>query len=196
MRTPPSTLTPFLRSDAQGALLAELFLDPEHESTISDLARAADVSQSVAHREATRLIEDGVVADRIVGRNRMVHANTDHPLYPLMRDLVAATYGPIPVLRSLLNGIPGIHEAYVYGSWAERRSGRPGHFPHDVDVLVVGDVDRADTVEAGITARQITGCEINIHVVTPQAWAEPTSVFLQHVRSQPLISLTDQEIHP
>jgi hypothetical protein len=36
-------LTPFLRSDAQGAVLAEVLLDPTIELTISEIARRAGV---------------------------------------------------------------------------------------------------------------------------------------------------------
>lgn len=188
----PSALTPFLRSDAQGAILAEVFLNPEREASISELARSVGAPSTTIHREASRLIEAGVVIDRTAGRNRFIRANTDHPLFAPMQEVVAATYGPVPVLRHLLAELPTIQEAYIYGSWAQRRSGRPGHFPRDVDVLVVGDIDRADTVEVGIDARAATGHEVNIHVVTPEAWAAPASTFLQNVREQPLVPLIER----
>jgi predicted nucleotidyltransferase len=119
----------------------------------------------------------------------MVQANTNHPLFQPMRDLVMATYGPEPVLRDLMNTIGGIDQAYIYGSWAKRRSGSPGHFPHDVDVLVVGNPDRADTIEASLQARETTGLETNIHIVTSQSWNNPTSVFLKNIKKEPLIQL-------
>jgi hypothetical protein len=69
-------------------------------------------------------VEDEVLLDRREGNNRLVHANTAHPLVEPMRWIVAATSGPVPVLRELIDGVPGVQEAYVYGSWA-RRSGEP-----------------------------------------------------------------------
>jgi predicted nucleotidyltransferase len=192
----PSELSPFLRSDAQGAVLAEVFLSPEAELTISEIARKAAVPKSVAHREISRLVDSGVLNSRDIGRNRMIRANQNHPLFALMSELVAATYGPLPVLRGLLAKVPGVDSAYIYGSWALRRTGEPGAFPGDVDVLVVGDVDRADTVAVSRSAHELTGQEINIHVVTPEAWSAPVSVFLQNVRSQPLVPLIQRHHDP
>lgn len=55
-----------------------------------------------------------------------------------LTDLLAVTYGPLPVLTDLLSAATGVEEAYIYGSWAARYLGEPGSVPQDVDVLAVG----------------------------------------------------------
>ena len=129
----PSMLTPFLHSDAQGAIMAETLLDAAAELTIAEIGRRAGVLPAVAHREVPRLIDADVLRDRREGNNRLVRANTGHPLWPLMSQIVTETYGPVPVLHNLLAEVPGIRQAYIYGSWAARRAAPrhrcPGHRP-------------------------------------------------------------------
>lgn len=186
-------LTPFLRSDAQGAVLAETLLDPTTELTISEIGRRAGVLPAVAHREVARLIDADVLRDRREGNNRLVRANTEHPLWPLMWQIVAETYGPVPVLRSLLAKVPGIREAYIYGSWAARRAGQPGPPPRDLDVLVIGRPSRTDLLDVADAAQQQLHTEVNIHTTTPEAWAAKSEPFLVTVASRPLIPLASPE---
>jgi predicted nucleotidyltransferase len=184
-------LTPFLRSDAQGAVLAETLLDPTAELTISEVARRAGVLPAVAHREVTRLIDADVLRDRREGNNRLVRANTEHPLWLLMSQIVMETYGPAPLLRNLLTELPGIREAYIYGSWAARRVGQPGPPPRDIDVLVVGNPSRTDLLDVADAAQQKLHTEVNIHTTTPEAWAAKKEPFLVTVASRPRITLVN-----
>ncbi|HZL01593.1 MAG TPA: ArsR family transcriptional regulator, partial [Cellulomonas sp.] len=107
MKTQPSALAPFLRSDAQGDVLALLLLAPDQEFSIAEVQRRTGTAVAVAHREVVRLIDAGVLVDRSVGRARLVRANPDYPLLRPLTELVAATYGPIPVLGRLLRGVEG-----------------------------------------------------------------------------------------
>jgi predicted nucleotidyltransferase len=182
-------LTPFLRSDAQGAVLAETLLDPTIELTISEVARRAGVLPAVAHREVTRLVEADVLRDRREGNNRLVRANTEHPLWPLMSEIVVETYGPAPLLRDLLTELTGVREAYIYGSWAGRRSGQPGPPPHDIDVLVVGHPSRTEVLDVADAAEQKLHTAVNIRTVPPEDWATKNQPFLRTVASRPLITL-------
>jgi predicted nucleotidyltransferase len=182
-------LTPFLRSDAQGAVLAETLLDPTTELTISEIGRRAGVLPAVAHREVSRLVDADVLRDRREGSNRLVRANTEHPLWPLMSQIVVETYGPAPLLRDLLAELAGIREAYIFGSWASRRAGQPGPPPHDIDVLVVGNPSRIDLLDVADAAQQKLHTEVNIHTTTPEAWGAKNEPFLATVASRPIIAL-------
>ncbi len=126
-------------------------------------------SPAVAHREVSRLVDADVLRDRREGNNRLVRANTEHPLWPLMSQIVVETYGPAPLLRNLLAKLPGIREAYIYGSWASRRAGQPGPPPRDIDVLVVGNPSRTDLLDVADAAQQQLHTEVNIAVSHPRS---------------------------
>ncbi|MDR0782950.1 MAG: helix-turn-helix domain-containing protein [Propionibacteriaceae bacterium] len=191
----PSVLTPFVRSDAVGAILAEVFADPQQELTFAEVARRAEVLPAVAHRELGRLVDSGVLTDRREGNNRLVRVNPDHPLYRAMSEVIAMTYGPVPVLRDLLNGLSGVKEAFIYGSWAARRLGETGPPPRDIDVLVVGSLDVDTLVELQDLAREKLRIDVNIHRATVSAWESPDgNPFLINVASRPLVRLIPPEV--
>jgi hypothetical protein len=190
----PSALTPFVRSDAVGAILAETFLASESELSIAEVARRADVLPAVAHNEVTRLLDGGVLVDRRDGRNRLVRVNTGHPLYPQMAEIIAATYGPVPVLRGLLEDMAGVEAAFIYGSWVARRSGEPGTPPRDLDVMAIGDLELDDMLAVQESGRDRLGVEVNVHRITAKDWRHPEgNPFLETVKSRPIVWLFGKE---
>jgi len=194
MKASPSLL-PLLRSRMQGELLALVLLHPEREYSITELAEACGVSATAVLREVERLVGGGILEDRRVGRSRLVKARTDTPLYRPLSDVIAVTFGPLPLLAEALSGLSGVREAYIYGSWAARYSGEPGPPPGDVDVLVVGspDPDALFDLAEGVSRR--LGREVNVHRISPASWASSSSdPFLTSVRERPLAPLPlDQE---
>jgi DNA-binding transcriptional ArsR family regulator len=194
MKTSAPSLLPLLRTQTQGVLLAWLYLHPEDRHSLTDLARRLGVSISTIHREADRLVEAGLLTDDHLGRSRLVRARTDTAVFRPLAELLSVTYGPIPVLTSLLAGFPGVQRAFVYGSWAARYRGHAGEPPNDVDVLVVGTPDRDDLYDVAAAASQQLGREVNIRQLTTAAWEDPEpDGFVATVRSRPIVELDIQE---
>jgi DNA-binding transcriptional ArsR family regulator len=192
-----SQLLPLLRSPLLGDLLAWLYLHPDHEYSVTDLARRFETSQSTVSREADRLTTTGLVREVRRGNLRLLRANLDSPLARPLTELLALTYGPAAVLGDLLATVPGVDEAYIYGSWAARYTGEPGPPPRDVDVLVVGEADEDDLFDAARVAEQRLGRELNIHRVSSKAWRAPgDDAFLTSVRSRPLVSIDLRKDRP
>jgi predicted nucleotidyltransferase len=194
MKVSPSLL-PLLRSQMQGELLALVVLHPEREFTLTELAHSLGASHTAVLREVNRLVGGGILRDRRVGRSRLVASRTDTALAGPLADLIAVTYGPLPVLSEALAGFAGVGEAYIYGSWAARHNGEPGPPPADVDVLVVGDPDPDSLFDLAENVSRRLGREVNVHRVTAEAWtAETEDPFLTGVRERPLVRLNlDQE---
>lgn len=185
-----SALSVFLRSDAQGTILAETLGRPGEEMTLTDLATRTGVNIATTHREVQRLVTAAVLVERRVGQARLVSANTTHPLFTNMQAIVNQTYGPEPVLRDLFDGTPGVQQAFIYGSWADRRRGVQGPPPQDIDVLAVGELDLPTMLSIRQEAGRRLRREVNIHRVAAEAWANPgEDSFLTTVQSRPLIPL-------
>lgn len=185
-----SQLLPLLRSPLLAELLAWLFLHPEDEFSLTELATRFAVSQSTLSREADRLVGSELVHEARRGRLRLLRANPDTLLGKPLTDLLALTYGPSAVLADLLSAVPGVAAAYIYGSWAARYKGQPGPIPRDIDVLVIGSADEDDLFAAAREAEQRLGREVNIHRTTHRAWQRGDSdPFLKSVRSRPLVPL-------
>jgi hypothetical protein len=174
-----------------GDLLAVLYLHPEAEYSLTEAATAIGASLNAVHYEAGKLSESGLISTRKRGNLRLVRAVTDSLLTRPLTDLLAVTYGPLPVLTDLLADVEGIDEAYIYGSWAARYRGEPGPAPADVDVLVIGTADPDDLDEVAGQAQQALHRPVSIRRVRPETWnvANPADPFLRSVKTRPLVSI-------
>jgi hypothetical protein len=191
MRSGSSPLLPLLRSRVQGDLLALLYLHPNRDYSLTEAAALIGASVKTVHTEASRLIAAGFIRDSRRGNVRLLRAVTDTPVSRPLTDLLAVTYGPLPVLNDLLADVEGITQAFIYGSWAARYLGEPGPVPGDVDVLVVGTADPDDLDEIGRAAQSRLGRPVDIRRIRPAAWVspDPTDPFLASVRERPLVEL-------
>ncbi|MGH3501398.1 MAG: winged helix-turn-helix domain-containing protein [Nocardioidaceae bacterium] len=188
-------MAPLLRSRTQGELLAELYLHPGREYSLTDLARVISASVKTVHHEVERLHEAGLIESRKLGNTRLVSASTGHRLARPLTELLAASYGPVPLLTDALTGMAGVQAAFIYGSWAERHQGVTGPLPGDIDVLVVGTADLDDLDDIAREVGKDLSAEVNIQRVSPGRWADPDGDrFLVHVKTSPLVELRLDEV--
>lgn len=192
MQTPPEML-PIFRSAGQARLLARLMIGARDEwRSLTDLARSVDLAVSSVQREVERLTRSGLVESQRVGNVRRVRANRSSPFFPELRGLVAKAFGPVPLLSDAVAAIPGVSEAYIFGSWA-RYSLDPGEMrepPGDIDLLVVGTPDADLVYRASAGVERELGVEVNPVIVTHDAWISgERSGFLESVRDGALIPL-------
>jgi hypothetical protein len=122
-----------------------------------------------------------------VGPTRLVRANTAHPLHDAVRRIILATYGPPAVIAQEFDTIAGADAVALFGSWAARYLGRPGRAPNDIDVLVVGDVDRDLVDDAAERAERRIGIPVQATVRTRAQWQSDRESFIREVRSRPIV---------
>jgi len=190
MKEASPTLLPLLRSRTQGDIIAWILLHPEEEFSLAEIGRAVGASGPTVMREVDRLAEAGLVREVRRGNQRLVRADTSNPVFAPLAGLMAVTFGPVPVLRELLADVPGVREAWIYGSWAARYAQQPGPVPGDIDVLVVGTTDPDVLDEVAQTAGERMGREVNIRRVRLQAWdAAEADPFKATVTSRPMVAV-------
>lgn len=89
--------------------------------------------------------------------------------------------------------LDGVEQVVIFGSWAARYQGQVGPPPNDVDVLVVGAVDRADVYEAADRAGGRLGIQVNPLIRTSMQWAEPQHALVAQVRESPHVKVLDRD---
>lgn len=177
---------PIFRSGHQAVMLTHLYLHPDRDFTATQLARHAGVPLSTAHRELSRLVEAGLLVARPVGRSRLLRANTDHRSAQALTDLLLGSFGPLVVVSEEFSLVDGVELAVVFGSWAARHAGVDGPPPGDVDVMVVGDVERAQVYDAAERSEQRLALPVNPVVRRPQQWwagADHEDPLVQQIRA-------------
>lgn len=190
------TLAPLFRSDQQFRLLGVLFAGAGEEITIGELAERASVAQATASREVARLEQHGLVVTRLLGRNRLVSPNWSLPWAPELRSILMQTVGVTGRLGDALRGMEGVHEAFVFGSWAARLEGEPGPFPNDVDVVVIGAASLRIVRQACRKVEQDLRVDINPVVVDRASWdSDAPEPFIAHIKEQPLVQIPHGAAH-
>jgi DNA-binding transcriptional ArsR family regulator len=176
-------------------VLAATYLSPEREFSVTELARMAGASLKATAQEVSRLVAAGLLDDRRSGNQRLVRRPATSRLVTALTDLLAVTYGPLPVLTEELADIAGISQAFIYGSWAARYAGEAGSPPDDVDVLVVGspDLDEIDGAAERASARLHRA--VNIRRMPLGYWRDPPvgDTFVADVKQRPLVPLNSPE---
>ena len=170
-------------------MFAALYLYPERERTLTELAHEAGVSAPTIARDVERLTTAGFLLARVSGRNRYIRANQEHLLFSPVAEILRHSYGPVALLPDILSPLRGIEQAFIFGSWATRYEGELGADPNDIDVLIIGDLDRSDVYEAASAATTELGRETNIRAVSRSVWESSDDLFLRTVRERPLVEI-------
>jgi DNA-binding transcriptional ArsR family regulator len=193
MRREGSALLPILRSEHLARLLAELLLHPEEERSLTDLSRSLGVALSTIHQDAGRLVTAGIVSQRMVGRTRLLRANTASRLFRPLTDLLLVTYGPAAVVGDEFVNLPGLRSVHIFGSWAARYLGEPGPAPRDIDVLLVGKVSHLAAEAAARRAEERLRMPVNHVIATNRRWGDMTDALMAQIHASPLVTVIDRD---
>lgn len=140
-----------------------------------------------------KLEEADLVRKQRRGKQVFYQVVASHPAYPALKTLFERTFALADVLRDALEPLgSGILAAFVYGSVAaaqERASS-------DVDVLIVGDVDRRGVATALARSDTRLSREVNTSLYSPDRFADMVRLqdhFLLDVLAGPKIWLVGDE---
>ena len=130
-----------------------------------ELQRQSGLSIRPVQEELSKLLASGLVKARKDGNRLYYSANSAHPLFPDIRQLVEKTVGARGILERAL-GDPGVKIAFIFGSVAAGKA-KP---ESDLDLFVIGNLGlrKVSKLLSGLSVR--LGREINPHVMTGDEW--------------------------
>ena len=192
MRSDAPSLLPILRSQHLAEILTLLLLHPDTEYSISEVASKLSLPLTTVQREVTRLYSAGLIRERRVGRSRLVSADPASRYTRPLAELVTLAFGPRLVIGEEFGSLDAIAVA-IYGSWAARYAGVAGRAPHDVDVLVIGNVPRRSLYEAAEGAEHRLGLPVNPVLCPLPRWLAGSDPLVQQIRSAPVIWVVGDE---
>ena len=181
-------MLPLFRSQTQAEVLAVLLLHQDEEHTLTELAEQTGASVPSVHREVSRLVESGLLLDRTQGRNRLVKANPRHPATESLTRLVEVSFGPQTLVAEAFSRL-GAEKVMIFGSWAARYLGEAGETPHDIDVLVIGDVSRTDMYEAADEVQARLKLPVNPVLRTLRQWNSSEDRLITQVKASPYVTV-------
>jgi predicted nucleotidyltransferase len=161
----------FGTSDVRRRIFAAFYGSPGLVTHARELARRLGHPSQVVGRELRRLEDAGILASQTVGRVRRYRVDADSPIAADVRGLVLRTIGAEALISASLVGVAGIEEAWTFGSHA-RGTERPSS---DIDLFVIGPVDRAALSERLVEVEQELGRDVNVVAYTRAELAELVS---------------------
>ena len=96
------------------------------------------------------------------------------------------SFGPSLVIVEEFESVAGVERMFIYGSWAARYAGESSPTPNDIDVLVVGRVNRDDVYEAAQRSQISLGREVNTTIRTRHQWENVADGFAEQLRASPI----------
>lgn len=174
---------PVFRSPTQAQILARVLGDPGRTFAVAELAALVNADLSTVSRETTRLVDAGVLAEERVGRTRVLKANTDSRVFDELRSLALKTFGPAHLAAAAFLPVSGVEAVVVFGSWAARHAGEPGHDPRDLDVLLVGETSRIAANRAAERLGEQLDLPVGLTFVTPQEWRDRTVGVVREIQA-------------
>ena len=192
MRTQAPILAPVFRSDGQARVLSELLLGGE-ELSVTDIAERSGVAYATVHGEVGRLLRAGILRERKAGRTRMISGNPESPLAAPLREILLVSSGPAVLLSEELARIDGVHQAFLFGSFAARAVGIDGPTPLDIDVMVVGEPDPELVFDACARVERAVSRPVNPTILSETEFAADSG-FLESVRANPTVALVGEAV--
>lgn len=150
-------------SKVRRQVLRTFFARPEVIRHVRELAREIGRSPTIVGEELDRLERTGILTSERIGRARRYRVDDRSPIAAEIRSLVQKTIGIEARIRDAIADLPGVDEAFLYGSYArgdERATS-------DLDLFVIGSVSQETLTEQLTDVERDLGRDVNVTTYDP-----------------------------
>jgi uncharacterized protein len=166
-------LADFLLTPKQQRILGAFLLNPARSYAISDIFELADGGRSSTQAFVKLLVDAQVLRIDSSQRGTRYAANTEHPLYPELRQIAVKSFGikePLEAALAELNGEAPrqVERAFIFGSIAKGTDTAES----DIDVMLIGDVRLGRASRVMEAASRRLGREVHVNVYPAAEWEE------------------------
>jgi len=186
-------LAELLSSRIRAEIFRSLFgIQSDASYHMREIERRTGFTIGTVQKELKKLQRLDIIT-RVKDGNRVYYrANTSHPLYSSIRELVIKTAGLADVLREAIGEEKEIKIAFVFGSWARQED--KAH--SDVDLMVIGEIGLRRISELLADVSLKVEREINPHIFSEQEFIRRKQAgdhFLNQVLASPKIFIIGTE---
>lgn len=178
-----------LKSKLTQKLLNFFFTNIHEKRYLNELARLLEVDPKNLDRKLKELEGDGLFESEWSGKQKYYCLNKKFPLLKEYKSLVKKSIGIENQLREVLQGVKGIQEAYIFGSYASDKMDQNS----DIDILIVGEYDITEVHRPIWEIQRSIKRECNIIDMDPEEFEKrkrQKDPFTSAVFSGPLIKIS------
>lgn len=170
-------------------LLRLFYTNPEKSFYMQEIGKILGKKPGVFQRTLNALVEENLLFSEYRGHARFFRVNTQHPLYPELKKIVAKTVGVEGVLQELFSRMKRVKMALLYGSFAKGIERKDS----DIDLLIVGKPELEDQLIKEISRlEKALQREINYKIYSEAEYCEKRTKgdsFLEEVLTDKIILL-------
>lgn len=156
-------LQALITSKTRVKLLLRFFLNSNTTSYLRDLASEYGESTNAIRLELNHLEKAGLLSSRMKGNKKVFQANTQHPLFEPIHQLILKHTGIDHIMDFVLKKLQGLESAYVMGSFAK------GIDSPYVNLLLAGnDIEIKNLEHLVLKAEKLINRKINYQIVAPE----------------------------
>ncbi|MDP4282035.1 MAG: ArsR family transcriptional regulator [Bacteroidota bacterium] len=148
-------------------LLLRFFLNSNSSSYLRNLESEFDESTNAIRLELNRFEKAGLLVAGKESNRKVYRANTQHPLYPEINNIVRKYFGFDQIIEKVVQRLGGVSRAYITGDLARGLESKAINL-----ALVCGKVDRDYLSRLTAKAEKIIGRSIQCILLTEVNEAE------------------------
>jgi len=134
-------LKSIITSETRIKLLLKFFLNPKTKGYLRQLSSEFNESTNGIRVELNKLEEAKILNSKFEGRNKIYKANSKHPLFDELRNIVLKSTGIDKVISDIINRVGDIKTAFIRGDYAV------GYDSGLIELVVVGDKLNSKEIE-------------------------------------------------
>lgn len=175
-------LKSIITSETRIKLLFKFFLNPKTKGYLRQLSSEFNESTNGIRVELNKLEEAKILTSEFKGRNKIYKANSSHPLFNELRNIVLKSTGIDKVISNIINKIGDVGTAFIRGDYAV------GNDSGLIDLVLVGsNLNNKEINRVKNKTEKLIDRKISILVLTPAEYKnlkhnfekEPTFVLLK-----------------
>lgn len=152
-------------------LLMRLFLNPDMQSYVRELADEMKASPSQVKTELDNLNSAGLLESKKTGRQIYYRANNKHPLFPELQSMVRKALGMDSILESIISRLGNLEQAFLIDDYAE------GKDTGLIDLVLIGDIDLDNLHDLVKKTEKYIGRKIRVLNMTAGEYEKNKSIF-------------------
>ena len=160
-----------ITSKVRARILMRLFLNPDQNAYLRELAKEFDVSPSQVKEELDNLSEAGLLSKEKDGRQINYSANPTHSLFPELSSMVKKAMGMDRVLDSIVKRLGNLEQAFVIDDYAE------GKDSGLIDLVLIGEIDRDNLEDLVAKTERYIQRKIRTLVMSEEDFLKSEGVF-------------------
>ena len=163
-------LETLITSKTRLKMLLKFFVNSASSAYLRGLAEEFGESTNAIRHELNNLSKAGYLISREEGRTILYQANTEHPLFKELKNLMHKYLGIDEIIESIVSKLGELKSAYIIGDYAH------GKDSGTIEVLLVGNVNTEYLNQLVEKAKKLIHRNIIVNHITQENFSKSTKL--------------------